>query len=113
MNGMTIFALALGTIPLLSFVSAGMLEARRDRRSLRSLIRALPLAVAIIVSISLLIDLCYPWLSFRLSKTMSALSLLVALSALLCRYKSRLGAGLIFVGGLILAFLWRLNHWMA
>jgi hypothetical protein len=113
MNGMAIFALALGAIPRLSFLSAGMLEARRDRRSLRSLIRALPLAVAIVVSIPLLIDLCYPWLSFRLSKTMSALSLLVAVSALVCRYKSRLGAALIFVGGLVLAFLWLLNRWVA
>ncbi len=88
MNGMAAFAFALFTIPLLTFVSAGMLELRRDRRSLRSLTRMLPLAVAVVVSVLLVIDIRYPWLSFRpsLSMTMSALSLLVAVCALVCRY---------------------------
>ncbi|SRR6266481_2475447 len=57
----------------------------------------------------------YPYLSFRLhlSRTMSALSLLIAVSALVCRYKSRLTAALIFIGGLVLAFFWLLNRWVA
>jgi hypothetical protein len=115
MNQMAAIAFALCTVQLLSFVSAGMLEFRRDRASLRSLTRMLPLAVAIVVSILLLIDLSYSDFSvrFRLSRPMSALSLLVAVSALVCRYKSRLTATLIFLGGLVLAFFWLLNRWVA
>jgi len=44
---------------------------------------------------------------------MSALSLLIAVSALVCRYKSRLTAALIFIGGLVLAFFWLPNRWVA
>jgi glucose-6-phosphate-specific signal transduction histidine kinase len=113
MNEMAAFALF--TVPLLCFVSAGMLEFQRDRGSLRNLTRMLPLAVAVVVSIVLLIDVYYPYFSFRLrlSRAMSALSLLVAVSALVCRYKSRLTAALIFIGGLVLAFFWLLNRWVA
>ena len=115
MNRMTVIAFALCSIPFLSFVSAGVLEFQRDRPSLRSLTRMLPLAVAVIVSILLLIDLSYSDFSlrFRLSRPMSALSVLVAMSGLVCRYKSRLTAALIFIGGLVLAFFWLLNHWVA
>jgi hypothetical protein len=114
MNEATAFALLSASLPLLSFVSAGMLEFQRDRRSLRSLVRVLPLVFAVVVSISLMIDLYYPYFSLRgLSKAMSALSLLVAVSALLCRYKSRVTAALIFIGGLVLAFIWLLNRWVA
>lgn len=115
MNQTAAIAFAFCTVPLLSFVSAGMLEFQRDRASLRRLTRMLPLAVAIVVSILLLIDLSYSGFSvrFRLSRPTSALSLLVAMSTLVCRYKSRLAAALIFLGGLVLAFLWLLNHWVA
>jgi len=113
MNEMAAFALF--TVPLLSFVAAGMLEFQRDRGSLQSLTRMLLLAVAVVVPIVLLIDVYYPYFSFRLhlSRTMSALSLLIAVSALVCRYKSRLTAALIFIGGLVLAFFWLLNRWVA
>jgi len=92
-----------------------MLEFRRDRGSLQSLTRMLLLAVAVVVSMVLLIDVYYPYFSFRLhlSRTMSALSVLIAVSALVCRYKSRLTAALIFIGGLVLAFFWLLNRWVA
>ncbi len=113
MSEITVFALF--SVPLLSFVSAGMLEYQRDRGSLQSLTRVLPLAVAAVVSTVLLIDVYYPYFSFRLriSRTMSALSLLVAVSALVCRYKSRLAAALVFIGVLVLAFFWLLNRWLA
>jgi hypothetical protein len=52
MNEMAAFALF--TVPLLSFIAAGMLEFQRDRGSLRSLTRMLLLAVAVVVSIVLL-----------------------------------------------------------
>lgn len=114
MNQMEMVAFALASILLLSFVSAGMLEFRRDRRSLRSPVRVLPLLFTVVVSILLLVDIRYPYFSLRgLSKTISALSLLVAISALLCRYKSRMTAALIFTGGLVLAFFWLLNRWIA
>jgi hypothetical protein len=115
MDGMAAAGFAFLTVPLLGFVSAGMLEFQRDRASLRSLTRMLPLAVAVVVSILLLIDVCYPDFSVRvrLSRPMSALSLLVALSALVCRYKSRLATALMFIGGLLLAFFWLLNRWVA
>jgi hypothetical protein len=41
---------------------------------------------------------------------MSALSLAVATCGVVCRYKSRLSAALIFIGGLVLAFLWLVNR---
>ena len=112
---MALAAFALLIAPLLSFVSAGMLEFQRDRRSLRSVARMLPLAVAVALSVLLLIDVFHSEFSFRfrLSRPMSALSILVAVSALVCRYKSRLAAALIFIGGLVLAFFWLLNHWVA
>lgn len=118
MNEKAVFALL--SVPLLSFVSAGMLEFRRDRESLRSLTRMLPLALAAVLSILLLItllippDLYFQYLSSpRLSILMSVLSLLVALAALVCRYKSRLTTALIFIGGLVLAFFWLLNRIVA
>jgi hypothetical protein len=114
MDGMAAAGFAFFTVPLLGFVSAGMLEFQRDRAS-RSLTRMLPLAVAVVVSILLLIELCYPDFSVRarLLRPMAALSLLVAVSALVCRYKSRLATALIFIGGLLLAFFWLLNPWVA
>src|SRR5260370_4250450 len=114
MDGKGCVAFGRLSIGVLTFVSAGMLELQRDRRSLRSLTRMLPLAVAVVVSVLLVIDIRYPWLSFRpsLSMTMSALSLLVAVCALVCRYKSRLTAALIFIGSLVLALLWILNRWV-
>jgi hypothetical protein len=111
-----IVVLALFTVPLLSFVSAGMLEFQRDRQSLRSLTRMLPLAFATVLSILLLIpiDLYFQYVSSsRLSILMSVLSLLVAVSALVCPYKSRSTAALIFIGGLVLAFFWLLNRVVA
>ena len=113
MNEVAVFALF--SVPLLGFVSAAMLEFRRDHESLRRLTRMLPIVVAVVVSIVLLIDVHYPYLSFRLrlSRTMSAVSLLVALSALVCRYKSRLTAALVFMGGLVLAMFWLINRWVS
>jgi hypothetical protein len=111
MNEMAAFALF--TVPLFIFVAAGMREVQREPRSLRSFTRMLPLAVGVVVSILLLIDVYYPYFSFHLSKAMSALSVLVAVSALVCRYKSRLTAALIFIGGLVLAFFWLLNRFVA
>ena len=113
MNKMPAFL--VGIVLLLSFVLAGVLEFQRDRRSLRSLARMLPFALAVVVSVLLLIDIFDPYLSLALglSRTMSALALLVAVSALVSRYKSRLSRVLIFIGGLVLAFFWLLNRWVA
>jgi hypothetical protein len=105
-DGMAAAGFALLTVPLLSFVSAGMFEFQRDLTSLRSLTRMLPLAVAGVLSILLLIKVYDPYFSVRrvqLSRPMSTLSLLVAL---VCRYKSRLTSALIVIGGLALAFFW-------
>lgn len=107
-------ATAFLSVPLLGFASVGALEFQRDRRSLRSLVRGLPRAFAVGLSILLLIDIWYPYFSLRgLSRIMSVLSLLVALSVPFCRYKSRVAAPLFFVGGLVLAFFWLLNRWVA
>ena len=99
MNEMSAFALL--SVPLLSFVSSGMLEFRRDRGSLGSLGRAVPLAVGVVVSVLLLIPvyLYYPYTSLLLSRAMSTFSLIVAVCGLICRYKSSLAAMLIFIGG--------------
>lgn len=62
-----------------------------------------------------MIDVYNPYFSVRaqLSRPKSALSLLIAVSALICRYKSHLTAALTFVRGLLLAFFWLLSRWVA
>jgi hypothetical protein len=103
------------TIPLLIFVSVGILEFRGDQGTLRSRSRILPLALAVILSVALLVDVFHPYLSLALSlsRPMSVLALLVAVSAFFFRYKSRLSAALMFIGALVLAFFWLLNRWVA
>ena len=105
---------AVFTVPFLVFVLAGNLEFQRDRKSLRSFTRMLPLVCAAFLSSLLIIDLHYPYLSLhfgiRFSQTLSALSLLVGVSALVCKYKSRAAKALIFSGGFILAFFWLLGQ---
>lgn len=75
---------AVFSLPVVVFVSAGIVEFRRDRQSLRSLRRLLPLAAALALS-SLLHLFGYffekPDIVNRLSGMMSAASLLVGLSA--------------------------------
>jgi hypothetical protein len=115
MNEMNAVGFAFLTVPLLSFASAGMFEFQRDRASLRSLTRMVPLAIAVVISVLLLVDVYYPYFSVRarLSRPMSSISLLVGASALICPYKSRLTKVLIFIGGLLLAFFWLLDRWVA
>jgi hypothetical protein len=102
------------SLPFLCFVSATFLELRRDNNSLRSLARALPLAVAGAASSLLLIPLPVYWSinvsSDLLSKPMSVVALLVASSGFVCRYKSHFAATLIVFGGTVLAFFWYLNR---
>ena len=109
-----IAAYAFLSVPLLSFVSAGMFEFQRDRESLRSLTRTLALGVGAVASVLLLIPVAiyFPYTSPSLSRAMSALSLAVATCGPVCRYKSRLTVALIFIGGLVLAFFWILNRRM-
>ena len=107
-------AFAFLCVPLLSFVSAGMFEFQRDRTSLRSLTRGVPLAFAALLAVLLMADAYYPYFSLHsMSKTLAAVSLIVPASAVICRYKSRLSAGLIFTGGLVLALFWLLNRFVA
>jgi uncharacterized membrane protein SirB2 len=107
-------AFAVFSSLLLAFLLAGVLELRQDRQSLRSFVRILPLVVAVLLSVSLLADIYRPYLSFEFhfSRTMSALSIFVAISSLVCRYKSRPAATLMFIGGLALALFWSLNRWV-
>jgi hypothetical protein len=113
MNEIAVFLVF--TIPLLIFVSVGILEFRGDQGTLRSRSRILPLALAVILSVALLVDVFHPYLSLALSlsRPMSVLALLVAVSAFFFRYKSRLSAALMFIGALVLAFFWLLNRWVA
>lgn len=102
------------TVLFLSFVSAGLLEFQRDRCSLRSLPRGLPLGLALILSALLLMDLWHPYFSFNGgSLPITALALMIPISAVVCRYKSRVAAVLIFVAGLLLAFFWFVNRIVA
>jgi chromate transport protein ChrA len=107
-----VIALSLLSAPLLCFVFATVLELRRDRNSLRSLIRVLPLAVAGVVAASLLLLLTDNEFLFSnvLNKTMAVLALAVTACGFLCRYKSRFAAVLIVVGGLFLAFVWLITQ---
>lgn len=114
MNEMVVSALL--AVPLPIFVSAGVLEYRRDRQSLRSFRRMLPLALAAVLSILLLIppDLYFQYVwATRVFVPTCILSLSLAGSALVCRYKSSLAMALIFIGGLLLALLWFVNRIVA
>ena len=100
-------AFTLCSVPLFIFLSSGIVEFRRDRHNFLSLPRLLPIAFAVFVSILLLVDLPYSFIALHeLSRTMSALSLLFVLPAFFCRYKSRVAAGLMLVGGIVLAYFW-------
>jgi hypothetical protein len=99
-------ALAIFSVPLLIFVYAALLEYQRDRQSLCNPIRALALGYALVSSIWLPVNLEYPLVAYNLSKTMWVLSLPIPVFALVCRYKSRVSTALIFVGGLLVSFLW-------
>jgi UDP-N-acetylmuramyl pentapeptide phosphotransferase/UDP-N-acetylglucosamine-1-phosphate transferase len=103
------------SFPFFCFVSATFLEVKRDRNSLRSRARILPLAVAWAASVFLLIPLIdyvgnISVSSDLLSNTMSILALLVAACGFLCRYRSRFAAVLIVLGGIVLAFFWLHNR---
>src|SRR5437899_11873841 len=99
-------ALVLMGVPLFCFASATVIEIRRDPVSFKHPVRILPLAIAAVASILFLSFLSdspdSP--SNRLCIVMSLAGLLVAVCGFLCRYKSRLAAALIFVGGVLLAY---------
>lgn len=101
-------------LPFLGFIVAGMLEFQRDRQSFKSVIRSVPLAFAVFLSVLLLIDLWRPYFSFRgFSLPMTVLALLVPVCAFVCGFRSRVAATLIFVAGLLLAFFWYVNRFVA
>jgi hypothetical protein len=101
-------------LPFLVFIVAGMLEFQRDRQSLRSLTRSLPFAFAVVLSVLLLVDLWHPYFSLRgFSLRMTVLALLVPVFALSCRYRSRVASSLMFLAGLLLAFFWYVNRFVA
>jgi hypothetical protein len=105
-------ALVLVSIPLFCFASATGIEIRRDRSSLKHLARILPLAIAAIASI-LFLSFVFDSANFpsnRFCTAMSLTGLLVAACDFLCRYKSRFAAGLIVVGGLLLAYFWLISR---
>jgi len=116
MNRIAVFALF--TVPLLCFISAGVIELRQDRGSLRSLRRMLPIAVAAVSSILLLLFAVLELSGWNLylsnwnllAAAISGLSFLAAVGSFFGRYKSRVATALIFVGGLALAILWLLTR---
>jgi hypothetical protein len=105
-------ALVLMGVPLFCFASAAAIEFRRDPVSFKHPVRVLPLAIGAVASIlflSLLSD-APDFPSNRLCIAMSLAGLLVAVCGLLCRYKSRFTAALIVVGGVLLAYFWRISQ---
>jgi hypothetical protein len=105
-------ALVLMGIPLFCFASATAIEIRRDRSSVKHLVRILPLAIAAVACI-LFLSFVFDSADFpsnRFCTAMSLTGLLVAACGFLCRYKSRLAAGLIVVGGLLLAYFWLISR---
>jgi membrane-bound ClpP family serine protease len=65
--------------------------------------------VDVVLSVLLPINIYFLNAELRLPQLpvmLAVVSLVLAFSALACRYKSRLAAALFFIGGLALAFLW-------
>ena|SRR5690348_96351 len=116
MDQIGLFALVIA--PFVILVFGGIVEFRRDRQSLRSPVRLVPLALAGVLSVSLPVtgivpDPCSLLSSAALPVTMAVLSLFVAVSALTCRYRSRIAKALLVAGALILAVLWLANRCVA
>lgn len=101
--------------PLFCFASATVIEIRRDRGSLQHLARIIPLAIGAVVSLLflLLVSQSADVPSNRLCTTMSLSGLLVAACGFLCRYKSRLAAVLIVLGGLFVSYFWLISRMKA
>ena len=110
-----LFPVALSSIPLACFVAAAIVEFRRDRNSLRSPKRILPLALGVVCSILFVIpvELYYPNSWPDIAPPLSVVSLLIAASAFLCGYNSRLSSVITCVGGALLALLWYANRLVA
>jgi len=108
MNRIALFAIC--ALPLFCFALAAMVELR-GRGSLRGLRRMLPLAVAVVLSILLLLSFGVEvYLSYwnQLAMAMSGLSFLAAVGSFFGGYKSRASTVLVFTGGVILTYLWLL-----
>lgn len=96
------------------FLWAFVLELRRDRQSLISLRRLLPLLAGAsgwalgMVPLTLLIRT--PHSSMLLGRVMAAVSLCIAVCGILCGFRSKLAAALVVAGGAILAFFWLFNQ---
>jgi len=108
-------ALVLMSIPLVCFASATLVEIRHERSSLKHLARILPLLIGAIASILFLsfVSGSADFPSNRFCTAMSLTGLLVAACGVLSGYKSRFAAGLIVLGGLLLAYFWLISRWKA
>src|SRR3984893_7347990 len=89
--------------PIAFFLLAGMLEIRRDAGSVRSLSRAIPVLLGIGVAVLLLVPL-HLYIpstsgSFFLSRTMTAVSLVILGCGFVCRFRSRPAATFVVAGG--------------
>lgn len=104
-------------LPILIVTVAGLFEYQRERRSLLSPGRALPLVTVVGLAVCLLIYSRYyvhsTSLSFLFSRTMTVVSLSVASMGFMFRYKSMLAAALVALAGTLLAILWLVSLPMA
>lgn len=106
----TVIVPIVAASPILCFAIAATMEFRQDRGSLRSVVRALPLAIGggAAVLFFVPIDSYLPSTtgSFLFSRILTITSILVAACGVLCRFNSRLAAALVVIGGAVLAFFW-------
>jgi hypothetical protein len=100
--------------PLVCFVASASYEFRSRRSGAADMLSLLAPALGAIFAVLLLVPLnLAPQRSGALSNVMVVLSVLIAASGLLVRYKSTIAKILVPLGGALLAFFWFFNRTVA
>ena len=100
--------------PAFCFVLAAIFETQVNRTSLRSASRGLPLVVGVCLSGLLFVPLHQHLPSLAaallLSKALAVTSLVIATCGIVSRFRSKVAAAFVVIGGIALAWFWFLHR---